>query len=106
MIRGFPVFPRIDKNILFHGMVKIFISGRSSDFRISHLSHLPGKYSQWRNVKSVPGYSGGSVLDLHEVPFLASYKAPEKPAYLSNSATESQLLFLGKNVVPRQTFPK
>jgi hypothetical protein len=68
MIRGVPVFPRIDVGILFRGMAYSVISGRSSDFRIIHLSHLPRRNSQWQNVKSVPGYSGGSVLDSHEVP--------------------------------------
>ncbi len=47
MIRGVPVFPRIDECILYLGMTKLFISGRSSDSRISHLSHLPGLYAQW-----------------------------------------------------------
>jgi hypothetical protein len=68
LIRGVPVVPRIDVDILFRGMQYTVISGRSSDFRINHLSHLPRRDSQWYNVKSVPGYSGGSVLDLHEVP--------------------------------------
>ncbi len=101
MIRGVPVVPRIDKCILFHGMTKTFISGRSSDFRISHLSHLPGISSQWQNVKFVPGYSGGSVLDLHEIPSSAFCKAPETPPYVSYSSTESQLLFVNKKVTAR-----
>ena len=85
MIRGFPVVPRIDESILFLGMAYTVISGRSSDFRINHIPHLPGICSQWPNAKYVPGYSGGSVLDLHKVPSSAFCKAPETARYLNNT---------------------
>jgi len=65
---GIPCFPRIDTTLLFHGRTAITISDRFSDFRINRRSHLPRIYSQWLNVNFVPGYSGGPVLDLHEIP--------------------------------------
>ena len=69
MIRGVPVALVSIALSFSTGYAKSDISGRSSDFRIIHLSHLPRKNSQWSYVKFVPGYSGGPVLDLHEVPF-------------------------------------
>lgn len=69
MIRGVPVF-LVSIEISFStGYANTNTSGRSSDFRISHLSHLPRICAQWFYVKFVPGYSGGPVLDSHEVPF-------------------------------------
>jgi hypothetical protein len=68
MIRGVPVF-LVSIATSFPRDKPFRISGRSSDSRISHLSHLPRSDSQWFNVKFVPGYSGGPVLDSHEVPF-------------------------------------
>ncbi len=79
-----PCFPRIDTILLFHGSIIIMISDRFSDSRINRLSHLPGINFQWPNVNFVPGYSGGPVLDLHEIPSLALLKAPETKAQITN----------------------
>ena len=69
MIRGFPVIPRIDSGTLFHGItvrnefqVGLLTSGSS-------VLHAFPSYLSGINVNSVPGYSGGPVLELHEIPY-------------------------------------
>jgi hypothetical protein len=47
-----------------------YATGRSSDFRITLLpAPSPPKTGKWHSAGVVPGYSGGTVTDLHRLPF-------------------------------------
>lgn len=69
MIRGCPVFLVSDGLSCSTGQHSRFQAGLLTPG--SSISHAFPGGAQWQSVEFVPGYSGGPVLELHEVPFSA-----------------------------------
>lgn len=74
MIRGCPVFLVSVGSPFSTGWRRRFQAGLLTPG--STIFHAFPGFAQWHMVESVPGYSGGPVLDSHEVPFSA-FKLPK-----------------------------
>jgi len=70
---GIPYIPRISAGLLFHGSARTSFQAGLLTPGSAIFSPLPGNNFQWINVINVPGYSGGPVLESHEIPFLSLY---------------------------------